>query len=633
MRTKSKNFTYKNHNFKFSFGYDNSTRTYKAVAFYVEEEPGCNPKGVVKVFSLGDNSWRDIRCLPVLPLHCLFYNDNKIYSVHLNGTINWIALRNYINSDVTFDGFVILSLDLSSETYTQLLLPQGFDKDFGDEYEVCKCCSAAREISMRSEEYWCSVLRGKYNGNIGQNGRAASSVGSNLWNALNDIKPMLDRFNYWQVGDGCDINAWCDAWIEEGLCLDQHINIPSQLQGKKVCDLLDEEGRWDWILFDSWMPTSFQQKIAAVLPPHVDNGRDERVGVGGNKKDFSVTSMYNNLCGFNKDDAHYMWGRVWKLKAPERVRTFIWLVMHNKLLTNSLKSVMGLSHAMCSYCRVVEETTLHVLRDCTLAKKIWSHVVPLASRSGLQEWICFNLNNFVMGICEGTWNVFWAMACYLLWNWRNKELHVEGFLRPNRPVQHVRNMAADYIHAMQNSSIMVNRSQVASRIGWVPPRADYIKLNTDGASKKMQLAGCGGVVRGSQGEWIGGYAKCVGMCNAFVAELWGVLEGLRFVRNMGFRKVELCIDSQFVVQVIKNGCVQSSMGVSLLKQIWRLLDLDWNVEVSHTYREANNCADALAMLGCSLGYEITTFEACPSHIRELYDADCMGITTPRLITV
>ncbi|MCI38977.1 ribonuclease H, partial [Trifolium medium] len=42
-----------------------------------------------------------------------------------------------------------------------------------------------------------------------------------------------------------------------------------------------------------------------------------------------------------------------------------------------------------------------------------------------------------------------------------------------------------------------------------------------GASKGMQLAGCGGVVRGSQGEWIGGYAKCVGMCNAFVAELWG----------------------------------------------------------------------------------------------------------------
>ncbi|GAU12210.1 hypothetical protein TSUD_01770 [Trifolium subterraneum] len=98
------------------------------------------------------------------------------------------------------------------------------------------------KLQSGGEEYWCSVLRGKYNGNIGQNGRAASGVGSNLWNALNDIKPMLGRFSYWHVDNRCDINVWCEAWIEEGLCLDQHINIPSQLKGKKVCELLDKEG-------------------------------------------------------------------------------------------------------------------------------------------------------------------------------------------------------------------------------------------------------------------------------------------------------------------------------------------------------------------------------------------------------
>jgi ribonuclease HI len=494
------------------------------------------------------------------------------------------------------------------------------------------------KLQAGSEEYWCSVLRGKYNSDYLQDGGIATGVSSNLWKALVDIKPMLDRFSYWHVGDGRDINAWCDAWIEEGLCLDQHIHIPRQLQGKKVCDLVDEAGRWDWNLFESWMPTTFQQKIAAVLPPDRDNGKDERVGVGGNKRNFSVACMYNNLCGFNKDDAHNLWCQIWKLKVPERVRTFIWMVMHNKLLTNSLKSKMGLSHSMCFYCRVVEETTLHVLRDCTLAKEIWYQVVPIVNRSDffmgdLQDWIGFNMKNSVMWNCEGVWNVFWAMACYLLWTWRNKELHVEGYMRPNRPVQQVRKMMIEYTQAMQNNNIVVNRSYSASMIGWVPPKDGFVKLNTDGASKNMQQAGCGGIVRGSQGEWIRGYAKSVGMCNAFVAELWGVLEGLRIVKNMGFRKVELCIDSQSVVQVIQNGYAQSSMGGPLLKQIWQLLDHDWNVEISHTYREANHCADALATLGCSLNLEITTFDSCPSHMREIYDADCMGITTSRLITV
>ncbi|PNY10809.1 ribonuclease H, partial [Trifolium pratense] len=343
-------------------------------------------------------------------------------------------------------------------------------------------------IKSGSEEYWCSVLRGKYNGDIGQNVGTVSGAGSNLRKTLSDLKPMIERFSFWDVGDGCDIDAWRDAWIEEGLCLDQHMHIPSQLQGKRVCDLVDEEGQWNWNLFDSWMPSIFKQKIAAVLPPNVDNGRDERVGVGGNKRDFSVTSMYNNLCGFNKEDAHYM-------------------------------CVMGLSHATCSYCQIVEETTIHVLRDCTLAKEIWLRVVPMANRGDsfmgdLQNWFCFNMNNSVTWSSEGAWNVFWAVACYLLWIWRNKELHIEGYTRPNRPAQQVRKMAGEYIEAMKNSSIVLNRVQVASMVGWIPPKSDFIKLNTDCASKRMQLAGCGGVARGSQGEWIGGYAKCVGMCNA-----------------------------------------------------------------------------------------------------------------------
>ncbi|MCI14721.1 hypothetical protein A2U01_0035853, partial [Trifolium medium] len=35
----------------------------------------------------------------------------------------------------------------------------------------------------------------------------------------------------------------------------------------------------------------------------------------------------------------------------------------------------------------------------------------------------------------------------------------------------------------------------------------------------------GGVIRGDQGEWLGGFARNVGMCNAFIVDLWGVVEG------------------------------------------------------------------------------------------------------------
>jgi F-box interacting protein len=118
-------------NFKFSFGYDNLSKTYKVLAFSVAH---VNATSVVKVLNLGDYSWKNIQCFPVLPLY--WFNRDKNHGVYLSGTINWLALRNYFYSDYEFDNvskitveqYVIVSLDLSTESYTQLLLPRGFDE-------------------------------------------------------------------------------------------------------------------------------------------------------------------------------------------------------------------------------------------------------------------------------------------------------------------------------------------------------------------------------------------------------------------------------------------------------------------------------------------------------------------------
>jgi F-box interacting protein len=92
----------------------------------VKVKDGCNVESVVKVFSLADNNYsRNIQCLPALPVY--WSHPSKNNGVHLNGTINWLAFRNNINSSVPVDKYVILSLDLSTETYTQLLPPPGFD--------------------------------------------------------------------------------------------------------------------------------------------------------------------------------------------------------------------------------------------------------------------------------------------------------------------------------------------------------------------------------------------------------------------------------------------------------------------------------------------------------------------------
>jgi hypothetical protein len=61
--------------------------------------------------------------------------------------------------------------------------------------------------------------------------------------------------------------------------------------------------------------------------------------------------------------------------------------------------------------------------------------------------------------------------------------------------------------------------------------------------------------------------------------------------------------------------------------------MNWIVEISRTYREANKCADALASIGCSLTYDTVFYANCPDLVSDVYTADIQRSSTPRLIAL
>ncbi|KAL6143363.1 hypothetical protein ACLB2K_054058 [Fragaria x ananassa] len=73
---------------------------------------------------------------------------------------------------------------------------------------------------------------------------------------------------------------------------------------------------------------------------------------------------------------------------------------------------------------------------------------------------------------------------------------------------------------------------------WHPPLIPWLKLNTDGFSKRNPgLAGCGGVFRDSFGRFIGGYCQGLGAQTAFFAELMAVILGGQSLRRRHWRRV------------------------------------------------------------------------------------------------
>jgi hypothetical protein len=87
------------------------------------------------------------------------------------------------------------------------------------------------------------------------------------------------------------------------------------------------------------------------------------------------------------------------------------------------------------------------------------------------------------------------------------------------------------------------------------------------------------------------------------------------------------------VRIVQTGMSHSTAGNVLVEQILKMMALDWEVEVRHTYCEANKCADALANYGCMGSVDSQVFDCCPEFMKELFVADSLGITTPRLISV
>ncbi|AES87586.1 F-box protein interaction domain protein [Medicago truncatula] len=112
---------------EFSFGYDNLRGTYKVVVYHIEHDDVGDAISEMKIFSLSDNYLINIQCFPaVVPVSFLFSSRRR----HLSGTINWLVVQDYYyNSIITMEKYVILSLNLSTETFTRLLLPRGFDDE------------------------------------------------------------------------------------------------------------------------------------------------------------------------------------------------------------------------------------------------------------------------------------------------------------------------------------------------------------------------------------------------------------------------------------------------------------------------------------------------------------------------
>ena len=168
---------------------------------------------------------------------------------------------------------------------------------------------------------------------------------------------------------------------------------------------------------------------------------------------------------------------------------------------------------------------------------------------------------------------------------------------------------------------------VIKRVRWEKPPHGWVKLNTHRAAEgNPGLAGYGGLIRDDHDNWMAGFARRIGTCTSFVAELWGLRDGFTLCNNLNIPSLIVELDAKAIVDILQNSNYENSTLFPILDDYRQLIGGRGfhQVQVKHCYRQANRCANRLARLRIVQNLNFVCFDSLPEEIRNVLDEDCNG---------
>ncbi|CAN1757951.1 Putative ribonuclease H protein At1g65750 [Linum perenne] len=245
------------------------------------------------------------------------------------------------------------------------------------------------------------------------------------------------------------------------------------------------------------LPEAVVAKVVSMSPPIEDRGEDTWTWGGESNDQFSIRSAYDLISDADNLIPMVDWKAIWNWKGPQRIRQFLWLAMHKKLLTNQERRRRHLTdNAGCTRCGGGEESVLHVLRDCPFASEVWNGL----NLSNIDaNWWLLELNDWLLNLINNERNLLLGITCWHLWKARN-EMIFEGADQPALSlVRKITNWSVVVSKAAGrlNQSRLLNKGKARVDIAWEPGPAGWLVLNTDGSViNPSGIAAAGGVIRG-----------------------------------------------------------------------------------------------------------------------------------------
>ncbi|KAH9666643.1 putative ribonuclease H protein [Citrus sinensis] len=476
-------------------------------------------------------------------------------------------------------------------------------------------------IISNSDTLWVRVLCFKYGLDpCNLPSSLPDKQGSCVWSAIRKTWDAAKHGARWAVCNGARVRFWLDCWVTKyepliGLALQP---IPQVSLNASVSDFTDEHGGWRWSNFELLLPPFILLQIASIMPPTPHLGPDRLYWCFNPRGLFTVRSAYESLYHHNLD-------------AQDKI-------LHGKLKTYRELNRRNIPVSdVCVRCGISAEDILHAVRDCRCIKNLWLHLVPARHhlsffQSNLRAWMAANMQNKWKIDSELPWDCIFGVAIWRLWFWRNHFI-MAGNLVDSKTIYLDIMARASEIHRINNSHLSQQPRRKEIFISWLPPPWPWCKLNTYGSYRNTGEAGAGGVIRDSFGNWISGFSMNIGESSVIMAELWGLYQGLSIAWNVGIRHLLVEVDSLCVTQMIFQQVVVPNVFYALVVAIRDFLSRNWQMSISHIYREANSAAYFMANMAHLVPHGLHLFSNPPVGIYSIISQDMFGVCQPGLVPV
>ena len=219
-------------------------------------------------------------------------------------------------------------------------------------------------------EGWADVLRKKYMFRLARKPKAYTRA----WNVVKIGRSICEKGSKWTVGCNSPLSFWNDKWLNIG-SIRSLIEGPLNQGESEVCikELTTNNG-WDLTNLSFVFPNHILNAIRAIPLRRYVVREDHRSWISSLNGEFDSRNAYLLSIDENLEIPGFHGKWIWKIHTLPKIKIFLWKCLHMSLPVKAILTHHGIgSLEGCDSCTELEESIIHVLSDCPIAKYFWEH--------------------------------------------------------------------------------------------------------------------------------------------------------------------------------------------------------------------------------------------------------------------